>query len=155
WTLPAPPIPKGATTGPPALQGKIEGGVLTLAPLPSQQGYVGFECGPKARARVRVVPQIPYAQNFDKIPPGGAPGGWVNTNGKFLVKQLPTGEIVLSKLNTDSRPPLARANAFITGPDATDYTIQADLFGTLVRGKQADMGLVNCRYTLVMAGATD
>src|SRR5207302_1674680 len=68
WTLPEPPVPKGAKTGPPPLQGKIEDGALTLGPQPNQQGYVDFECGPKARARVRVVPQIPYTQNFDKIP---------------------------------------------------------------------------------------
>lgn len=155
WTLPTPPVPKGATAGPPPLQGTIENGLLTLAPLPGQQGYVDFQCGPSARARVRVVPQLPYSQNFDKIPVGGAPGGWVNTGGKFLVKHLPTGEIVLSKLNTDSRPPLARANGYITGPDAANYTIQADLMGTLVRSKLPDMGLVNSRYSLVFDGKHD
>jgi outer membrane protein assembly factor BamB len=159
WTLPAPPIPKGATAGPPPLQGKINNGVLTLTPLPSQQGYVEFASGPiKARARVRVVPQIPYKQDFNMIPPGGAPGGWVNVNGKFLVAKVPgdkSEEIVLSKLNTDSRPPLARANAYITAPDASDYTIQTDLLGTEVRGKMPDMGLVNSRYTLILAGTID
>lgn len=159
WTLPAPPIPKGATAGPPPLQGKIDNGTLTLAPLPSQQGVVEFQSGAlKARARVRAVPQIPYKQDFDRIPPGAAPGGWVNTNGKFLVAKVPGAggeEIVLSKLNTDSRPPLARANAYITGPDSSNYTIQADLLGTEVRGKMPDMGLVNCRYTLILAGTID
>lgn len=157
WTLPAPPIPKGATTGPPPLQGKIAtAGALDLGPLPSQQGYVEGQAGAlKARARVRVVPQIPYMQNFDKIPPGAAPGGWVNVQGKFSVAKLtgPNGEeIVLSKLNTDARPPLAKANAYITGPDAADYTIQADLLGTEVRGKMPDMGLVNSRYTFLFSG---
>jgi outer membrane protein assembly factor BamB len=156
WTLPTPPVPKGATAGPPALQGKIADGSLTVAPLPAQQGYVAFKSGNlEARARVRVVPQIPYTQNFDKIPPGGAPGGWVNTNGKFSVVKLEDGSVVLSKLNTDSRPPLARANAYITGPHAHDYTIQADLLGTEVRNKLPDMGVVNSRYTLVLAGAID
>jgi outer membrane protein assembly factor BamB len=156
WALPTPPVPKGAAAGPPALQGMIANGTLALAPLPSQQGYVDFEGGGlKARARVRVVPQIPYAQNFDTIPPGGTPGGWVNTNGRFLVKKLDDGTIVLSKLNTDSRPPLARANGYITGPDAADYTIQADLLGTRVRDRLPDMGLVNSRYTLVLAGPPD
>jgi outer membrane protein assembly factor BamB len=161
WTLPAPPIPKGAATGPPPLQGKIDHGTLTLAPLPSQQGYVELASGPlKARARVRAVPQIPYKQDFDKIPPGGAPGGWVNTNGKYLVAKIPPAagspeEIVLSKLNTDSRPPLARANAYITAPDSSNYTIQADLLGTEVRNKMPDMGVVNSRYTLILAGSID
>jgi outer membrane protein assembly factor BamB len=161
WTLPAPPIPKGATMGPPALQGAIApNGLLTLNPVPpGQQGYVEFASGAlKARARVRVIPQIPYKQDFDKIPPGGVPGGWVNTNGKFSVAKTPGAkgeEIFLSKLNTDSRPPLARANAYITSPDSSNYTIQADLLGTEVRNKMADMGIVNSRYTLIMAGTID
>lgn len=155
WTLPAPPVPKGAAAGPPPLQGTIEGGTLTLAAVPSQQGYVEFECGPKARARVRVAPQLPYTQNFDKVPEGAAPGGWVNANGKFLTKKLADGSIVLSKLNTDARPPLARANGYVTTPDAADYTIQCDLQGTLVRGKLPDMGLVNSRYSLVLDGKPD
>jgi outer membrane protein assembly factor BamB len=157
WTLPAPPIPKGASAAPPALQGTLAGNSLTLATIPSQQGYVEYaeKEGLKARARVRVVPQIPYVQNFDKIPPGGAPGGWVNTNGKYLVKKLDNGSIVLSNLNTDARPPLARANGYITSPDSTDYTIQTEVQGTLVRGKLPDMGIVNCRYLCVLDGKTD
>jgi outer membrane protein assembly factor BamB len=155
WTLPEPPkTPAGLQ--PPALQGKLEGGTLTLGTQPSQQGYVDFDSGGlKARARVRVVPQIPYTQNFDKIPAGGAPGGWINTNGKFLIKQLPGGEVVLSKLNTNPRPPLARANGYITSPDATNYTIQCDLRGTLVRNRLPDMGVVNCRYLCVLDGKPD
>ncbi|WP_439628139.1 outer membrane protein assembly factor BamB family protein [Gemmata sp.] len=156
WSLPVPPLPKGATTPPPALQGTIADGVLALAPVPSQQGYVDFQAGGlKARARVRVVPQIPYAQNFDKLPPGAAPGGWVNVQGKYLAKKLDDGSLVLSKANTDARPPLARANGYITSPEATDYTVQADMQGTKVRDRMPDMGLVNCRYTLVLDGKPD
>jgi outer membrane protein assembly factor BamB len=163
WTLPAPPLPKGAAkgaTGPPPLQGKLANtGELVLGPLPGQQGIVEFVSDQyKARARVRVIPQIPYSQDFEKIPAGGVPGGWVNANGKFFVEKVmgPKGEeSVLSKVNTDSRPPLARANGYITSPDASDYTIQADLLGTEVRGKMPDMGIVNCRYTLILAGAVD
>src|SRR5262249_7365383 len=82
-------------------------------------------------------------------------GGWVNTTGKYFVKSLPGDLIVLAKVNTDSRPPISKANAYITGPEAADYTIQADLMGTLVRGQLPDMGGVNSRYTLVLAGAPD
>lgn len=156
WSLPLPPkTPAGAQ--PPALQGTLEGGTLTLpAAPPGQQGYVEFDSGGmKARARVRVVPQIPYAQNFDKAPEGATPGGWVNTQGKFTVKKLADGSLVLSKVNTDARPPLARANGYLTPPDASDYTIQADVMGTEVRQKFADMGLVNSRYTLVLDGKPD
>jgi outer membrane protein assembly factor BamB len=155
WTLPQPPIPKGAKTAPPALQGKLEDGTLTLATIPSQQGYVEFECGPKARARVRVVPQIAYKHDFDKITPGGVPGGWVNTAGKYFVKKLDDGSVVLAKVNDNSRPPIARANAYITGSEATDYTIQADVYASLARNKLPDLGLINCRYLLTLDGKID
>ena len=154
WSLPLPPkTPAGAQ--PPALQGQIADGTLTLAAVPSQQGYVEFECGPKARARVRVVPQIPYSTDFEKVPPGGAPGGWINTNGKFLAKKLPDGNVALMKLNDNPRPPLARANGYITSPDSADYTIQADVYSTLARQKLPDLGLVNSRYLLTLDGKID
>jgi hypothetical protein len=155
WALPLPPkTPAGAQ--PPALQGKIESGELTVAPIPSQQGYVEFSSGGiTARARVRVAAQVPWTQDFEKAPDGSSPGGWVNANGKFTVVKLPDGNTVLMKNNNDPRPPLAKANAFITMPDAADYTIQADLMGTRVRDGMGDFGLINSRYTFVLDGKTD
>jgi hypothetical protein len=156
WRLPMPPkTPTGAQ--PPALQGTVdEQGTLTVGPQPSQQGYVEYQLGPyTARARVRVAPQIPYQQDFEKVPENAVPAGWVNTAGKFFVKKLADGNQVLAKVNTDSRPPIARANAYITQPDVSNYTIEADVLGTLVRDKMPDIGLVNCRYTLILDGKTD
>src|SRR6185312_1566621 len=161
WSLPTPPIPKGKTMAPRPLQRKIEGtnsgATVALAPLPNQQGYVGVKFGPglAARARIRVVAQLPYTQDFEKVPPGAVPGGWVNTQSKYFVVKLPDGNSVLSKVNNNSRPPFARANAYITLPTAKNYTIQADLMGTEVRNRMADIGLVNSRYTLILDGKTD
>ena len=45
---------------------------------------------------------------------------------EFFAKTV-DGNMLLAKVNTDSRPPLARANGYITSPDASNYTIQADL----------------------------
>jgi len=50
---------------------------------------------------------------------------------------------------------LARANAYINLPTLSEYTIQADLLGRQVRGNLPDMGLVNCRYTLMIDGKRD
>ena len=155
WSLPPPPkTPAGAQ--PPALAGKIEEGTLTVGPNPAQQGIVTAKIGDwTARARVRVAPQMPFKQDFEKSPEGSSPGGWVNTNGKFVVKKAGDGNLALSKVNTDSRPPIARANGYITLPDAADYTIQADLMATEVRGKLPDFGVVNSRYTLIIDGKVD
>src|SRR5207237_1221724 len=101
------PPPKG----PPALQGEFTGstgeGVLTLKPAPpTQQGYVEIDFVKTARARVRVAGQLNYKQDFTNVPVGAAPGGWLNVQSKFVVVDL-DGNKVLSKVNTDPRPPFA------------------------------------------------
>ncbi len=154
--------PAGATppATPPLLKGVLKAdGVnagVTLDPTPGQGGYVEVKAaGLSARARVRVVPQVPYMNDFEKVPVGGAPGGWVNAQGKFVVKQLADGSKVLSKVNTDGRPPITRANGYITLPDAAGYTVECDLYATMVLDKLPDMGVVVNRYTLVVDGKTD
>ncbi len=158
WTLPTPPLPKGATMPPPPLDATIdaETGKITINPKkPSQQGYVDATMEKMtARARVRVVAQIPYQQDFEKVPVGAVPGGWVNTQGKYRVLELTeadgTKSKVLSKVNTDARPPIARALAYMTAPNATDYTVEVDLKGVAVRGKLAEMGVCANRYLLAL-----
>jgi hypothetical protein len=154
WSLPTPPTPPGAKTGPPPLDGKIgAGGELTVdAKKPSQQGFVQVKVGDVVgKARVRVAPRIPYVQDFSKIPDGAVPGGWVNTQGKFLVKTI-KGEKVLAKVNDKASPLIARGNAFIGLPTYKDYTIEADIQGTKVGAELPDMGIVANRYTLLLEG---
>ena len=79
------------------------------------------------------MPRLPYAQDFNKIPDGAVPGGWVNTQGKFLIKTLKDGSKVLAKVNTNPNPLIARGNAFIGLPTMKDYTIECDVLGTTVR----------------------
>lgn len=152
------PLPPKAPTGaqPPALNGKVEGSEVVVGPLPNQHGYVAAKLGDLVgRARVRVAAPVTYAQNFDRVPEGAVPGGWVNAQAKFVVRRLPDGTVVLSKVNTDSRPPIARANAYITGPALSNYTIQTDVFGTRVRDRMPDIGVVNSRYTMILDGKPD
>lgn len=159
WSIVTPAkTPTGAQ--PPPLAGKVTGdtseGTVVLGPIPSQQGYIKIQVGTlTAQTRIRVAPKLPYKNDFDKAPPGSSPAGWANTNGKYLVKKLPDGTSVLEKVNNNARPPIARANAYVTVPSASDYTIQADLMGSLVRGKLPDCGLVNSRYMLVLDGKPD
>ncbi len=152
WSLPTPPkTPSGMQ--PPPLKGEIKDGLLTVAKeLPGQQGYVEAKInGLTARARVRVAPQLPYKNDFEKVPVGATPGGWVNCQGKFAVVDL-NGNKVLKKLANDSRPPLSKANAYIGLPTLKDYVIQADLSATFKNDNLPDMGVVNCRYSLTMSG---
>jgi outer membrane protein assembly factor BamB len=169
WTFPQPPLPPGAKNPPPALQAVIDGSearsalVANKAPA-AQQGYVEAEWnGLKAKARVRVTPTLPYAQDFEKVPAGAAPAGWVNCQGKFLVKTLSDGNHVLAKVTTNSNPVIARGACFLGTPEMTNYTIEADVLGSkvtntgsdgTVNSYMPDVGVGACRYTLMLAGQT-
>ncbi len=152
WSLPAPPkTPAGMQ--PPPLKGEVKDGHLTVAKdLPGQQGYVDAKAGGlTARARVRVAPLVPYKMDFERVPVGATPGGWVNATGKFAVVDQ-NGNKVLKKLANDSRPPLSRANAYIGPPTLKDYVFRADLSATFKNNNLPDMGIVNARYTLQLSG---
>src|SRR6516162_10215116 len=125
WSLPQPPPPPGAKTQPPALQAEFDkmGGLLVKKVPPSQAGYVMATWqGLTAKARVRVAPVLPYTQDFEKVPDGAAPSGWVNCAGKYVVKELPDKNHVLAKVTTNSSPLIARGSCYLSTPDLTDYT---------------------------------
>ncbi len=157
WSLPTPKPPPGVKGNPPALKGKITSdGVLTIdGKLSNQQSLVGatFE-GITAIARVRVAPRIPYLNTFEMLPDGVVPGGWVNTQGKFLVKTI-DGNKVLAKVNDKFSPLISRGNAYITQPSSKDYTIECDVHGTTVNDAFPEMGIGAHRYTLVLAAKKD
>jgi outer membrane protein assembly factor BamB len=155
WSLPAPPLPKGAKTAPPALKGEItdEGKLTVDAKVPNQGSIVvaSFE-GLTAKARVRVVAQIPYAPDFSKIPAGAVPGGWINTQGKYLIKTV-DGKKVLAKVNDKFSPLISRGNAYITSPTAKDYTIECDVQGTQAGENLPEVGIGANRYSLILVGS--
>lgn len=160
FSFPTPPLPKGAATGPPALKATATVndmmGTITVEKVPTtQQGYVMVKLGNlTARARLRVAPTIPYMNDFKKIPVGGAPAGWINANGKYIVKEL-DGKVVLTKVNTNASAFVAKSNTYITLPDSKNYTVQCDVMGTELRGKLPDAGVINSRYNLVLDGKND
>src|SRR5438132_1413740 len=148
----APPAAAGAT--PPLLQGQLTAdGQFAPAKTPPSQfgGIVATAEGLTGRARVRVAPNLPYAPNFNNIPVGRTPGGWVNCQGKFAIQEK-DGVKVLAKLNTNPFVLMSRAYAFMGMPSLTNYTIQADLMGTRKREDLPDMGIVANRYTLMLDG---
>lgn len=139
---------------PPVLQAKVTSdGKLTVAEAPPGQfGGVEARTGDlRARARVRVAPRLPYKQDFAKIPENRSPAGWVNTQGKFAVVSK-DGAKVLKKLAVNPSPLVARAYAYVSTPEQTDYTIEADLMGARKGGDMSDMGVVNCRYMFMLDG---
>src|SRR5205823_4936257 len=143
WGIVTPPPPPGAKTSPPPLEGIIKGGVLTIdAKKSSQHGAVSAKLGAiVGKARVRVAPTLPYEQDFSKIPDGAVPGGWINTQGKFVVATV-DGQKVLRKVNDKPNPLIARGNAYIGLPTLKDYTIECDVSGTKIGNDLPDIGIV-------------
>lgn len=155
FSIAEPPMGKGPPE--PALQGEIDrSGKLTVsADVPNQQGHVMVKVGEMtAKARVRVAPVIPYTEDFERYEIGACPGGYVYAQGKYRVVEL-EGNKVLQKTNDSTRPPLARANAYMTTPDSANYTIACDIMAMEKRGKLPDAGVVNCRYQLTLNGVVD
>ena len=101
---------------------------------------------------MRVAPQLPITQDFEKLTAGAVPGGWVNVGGKFTIVEQNGGKM-LKKLANNPNPLLARGFAYV-GMPAKDYTIEADLMGTEKRRMLPDMGIVNSRYSLTFDGST-
>lgn len=159
WSLPVPPspaIPK-TETKPAPFKGKLTGTGATAelvadSATGEQWGVVEFKgkLG-TAKARVRIVPKLPYKQDFNAIADGYAPPSWSNAQGKFWVVTL-DGEKVLRNNNKGASPVIHNANAYIGKPDLTGYTIESDIMGTEVNGSIADMGIINNRYRLVLKG---
>src|SRR5436190_16035155 len=152
---PAPASPKGAPAAtPPALRGSIdESGKLTVSrEVPGQFGSVMAKAGGlTATARIRVVPNLPVKQDFEKVPEGRVPGGWVNAQGKFSVRKMGDSNVFV-KLANNASPLVCRANAYITRPQCTNYTIRSDVRGSRVNKDMPDAGVSGNRYTLMLDG---
>ena len=105
--------------------------------------------GIEGRARVRVVPDIPWSEDFEGIPVGQNPAHWIGASKKFVVAQK-GGNRVLVK--SPVKRGLNRSNVYLGPSTLKEYTIQADLMGSRHRRNQSDMGLIANRYTLDMMG---
>jgi hypothetical protein len=97
------------------------------------------------------MPPLPIKQDFQNVPEGRTPGGWINAAGKFAVVSHEGGK-VLQKLANNSNPLLARAHTYLTVPETKDYVIEADVMGARKGNDLPDVGIVNSRYTLLLDG---
>ena len=154
WSLPTPPRSPRAPLSVPApkpLQGTIrpDGTLQVAKDVVGQSGYVQATAhGLTARARVRVAPVLPMNYDFES----GLPDGWANLGpgAKFVVVDL-DGNKVLKK--TANNPRLRRAIVYMGMPQLKDYTIEADIRGSLGKPNfYPEMGVINCRYSLVIDG---
>lgn len=150
------PLPAGSGKAVWALQG-LEGsldqaGRFTAAARPAAQaGHVEARLGgARATARVRVIPPLPWLEDFERCQPGESPASWVGARGKFVVAERDGGKV----LRKEPRPRgLNRSATYMGPPSLKNYTIQADVLGTRKGRRLADIGLIAGGYTLDLQGA--
>ncbi len=103
----------------------------------------------KAMARVRVIPSLPWSEDFEAIELEKIPTHWIGATGKFFVREKDGNKILV-------KPPpqrgLDRSNVYIGPATMKNYQIQIDLMGTRNKRRVPDMGLIANRYTLDMQG---
>jgi hypothetical protein len=108
-----------------------------------------------AAARIRVLPVLPYREDFEDLPDGAPPPGWITSKVKSQVSQTDGGK-VLRKLADRPAPPFARLRCYMLPPIDTGYTVKADMLGVSKKKRFIpDMGLINSRYLLILTGTTE
>ena len=128
-----------------------ESGKLTLEPSRlGQAGTVSAKIGDlQNSARVRVIPQLPWHEDFESIKEGKSPPHWVRATNRFVVREMEGNKVLVKP---PARRGLHRSNVYIGPPNMKDYTVQGDLLGTKPKRNLPDMGLIAQRYTLEMQG---
>lgn len=131
--------------------GVSEAGQFTAGGDAAQAGAVKATVGSlSGAARVRVVPPLPWAENFDAMNVDTFPGHWTNTQQKFVVREV-EGNKVLVK-TTEGSSLLSRARAYMGQSDLHDYTVEADIRAGERRRTMGDAGVIAQRYALVLYG---
>ena len=134
------------------LSGAIDdNGKLILEPSQvGQAGTVSAKIGDlQNSARVRVIPSLPWEEDFESITEGKNPPHWVRAEGRFVVREMDGNKVLVKP---PARRGLHRSNVYIGPPNMNGYTLQVDLLGTKPKRNLPDMGLIAHRYTLEMQG---
>ena len=138
----------------PVLMGSVDGSSFTAPKLAGGQSgsLIASAAGLEARVRVRQVPTLPYAEDFESTGAGLIPGGWTNTQLRYVTQQLPDGNTVLTKTARIAVPFYRQWYAFIGTPDMKGYTVAADIMGEKVGSNLPNMGVTAHRYILQLVG---
>ena len=107
-------------------------------------------------ARVRIVPPLPWSFDFEhttispRTKTGEPPVTWVGARYRHVVRDL-GGNKAMVKISTI--PKGTRSRCWFGHPDLSNYTIEADVKGSIKDDKMPDIGLIAQGYTLDLKGA--
>jgi outer membrane protein assembly factor BamB len=121
-----------------------------------QRGSVGTVSadaeGLTAKARVRIVPDLPIQEDFESYHDGDVVPWWIGVSKAKHVIETIDGSKVLKKLADNRGPKFNRSRVYITAPLKTGYTVEADVMGVKQGRRRGDVGLINARYRLELYG---
>jgi len=152
---------KWSVKGPLALSFTPEHELRVAADGPLGVGFVTASAqDATGQLRVRVVPNLPYREDFEQIPlkppPGGEgqpvgppPSHWIGAMLKFDVREL-DGNQVLAK--TLDRTLFQRAMPLIGATDLSNYTVQVDIRSDGSRRSLSTGGIIHQRYMILLKG---
>lgn len=143
---------KAATWALDKLAGKIENGQFASATDGgAQAGEVKATInGVTGSARVRVIPPLPWSENFDAMEVNTFPQHWTNTGMKYVVREMDGNKVFVK--TTEGSSLLSRARAYNGPVDWSNYTVEADVRATERRRQMGDAGVIAQRYSLVLFG---
>jgi outer membrane protein assembly factor BamB len=138
-------------------------GALVVKPdgKPSAGSWELTAEGLKGYMRGRVLPSLPYSQDFETFQPAeqteGAPGvkfawpplPWIGARFKWDIREF-EGSKVLNK--TLDRPLFQRAFTFFGDSRMSNYTIAADVMSDGNKRIMSNVGVINQRYVINLVG---
>ncbi len=134
------------------LKGKVENGqFIASSDAIAQTGTVKATInGVTGEARIRIVPPLPWSDNFESMAVDTFPQHWTNTGSKYKVREV-NGNKVLVK-TTEGSSLLSRARAYMGPSDLSNYTVEADIMATEKRRQMGEAGVIAQRYVLSLFG---
>lgn len=126
-----------------------EGIVQAVASRPGTSVItVSSEVG-TAQVRLRVVPKIPFTEDFEAYDVGsGPPRFWLAAGPKFEVVELDGSKVLSHKL---TNPLFQRAFCFVGTYDESDYTSTLDIYSEGNRRLMSNAGVMHQGYRIEMA----
>ncbi|MGH9840970.1 MAG: PQQ-binding-like beta-propeller repeat protein, partial [Blastocatellia bacterium] len=124
-----------------AADGGLQGGQL--------KATVGNAAGV---ARIRIIPEPPYSEDFSNVPVDKAPRYWLNTDGapiKYSVREVEGNKLLVKKPDNSI---FKRTRSPFGAVDTSDFTIEGDVRAVEKRRQMGDAGIVAQRYELVLFG---
>jgi outer membrane protein assembly factor BamB len=136
------------------LKGQAAGNKFTAAADSGLQGgqlkaTVG---GVTGVTKIRIIPALPYSEDFSNVPADKAPSYWLNTDGvpiKYSVREADGNKFLVKRPDAGI---FKRTRSPFGAVDTSNYTIEADVRAIERRRQMGDAGVVAQRYELVLFG---